>query len=159
AVFTSDGKMLIAAVAKNSNSDGFYIYTWIVKDVQAADPLEGPSKPATTVSGTQGAFYGNAIAVNHDGTLLALVNTNDNSIEISDLKAGKVQTTLPPHPAANNAPDPGIYGLAFSQDGSVIAAGSHDKTLRLWDVKAGKVLATLTGHEGVDTIIFSPDGT
>ncbi|HLY24797.1 MAG TPA: WD40 repeat domain-containing protein [Aggregatilineales bacterium] len=157
--FSSDGKMLVSTKRDNSGSNGNSLVTWVVKDARAADPNAGPVKPSTTVTGTKDAYYDNAVAITKDGTLVAAVNTSDNSIDVFDLQAGKVIATLPPQPAVNNAPDPGIYGLAFSLDGSLIASGSHDKTLRLWDVKAGKVVATLTGHDGVDAIIFSPDGS
>jgi len=158
--FTADGNALIATVAKNYSTAFLYIYTWVVKDVQASapsDPLHGPEKPATTLTGTQGADYA-AIAVSHDGTLLALYNVTDTSIQIFDLKAGKVQNTLPGSPAKNGEVND-IYGLAFSPDSSLIAVASFDKTLRLCDVKTGKVLATLAGHDDVYTVIFSPDGT
>ncbi len=53
----------------------------------------------------------------------------------------------------------GVYTVAFSRDGQLLATGSHDGTVRLWNVASGKRLATLTGHEGkVHWVTFSPDG-
>lgn len=50
--------------------------------------------------------------------------------------------------------------VAFSPDGSVLAAGSHDFTIHLWDVAVGKALRTLAGHtDGVFNVAFAPDGT
>src|SRR5574341_915918 len=52
-----------------------------------------------------------------------------------------------------------MNGLAFSPDGSRLAAGSSDSTLSIWDVATGENLNTLSGHSaevwGVD---WSPDG-
>ena len=156
--FSGDGKILASTASKSSDSDGNYVYTWTVADILASDPKAGPRKPAASMTGPQDAFYGNAAAVNQDGSLLALVNVNDMSIHIFDLKAGKMLTILPGHPADPNVSDNGIYGLAFSPDGSLLAAASYDKTVRLWDVKVGKELVALPGHEGVDAVLFSRDG-
>ena len=53
----------------------------------------------------------------------------------------------------------GVYSVAFSPDGKILASGSRDETIKLWDVKTGKELATLKGHpEGVNAVAFSPDG-
>ena len=54
----------------------------------------------------------------------------------------------------------GVYGVAFSPDGRLLAtAGSDDKTARLWDPATGEHRRTLTGHDGgVYGVAFSPDG-
>jgi len=49
--------------------------------------------------------------------------------------------------------------LAFSPDGTVLAACSPAGTVRLWDAVKGHALAVLKGHSGnIHTIAFSPDG-
>ncbi len=54
----------------------------------------------------------------------------------------------------------GIWGLAFSPDGTRLASWSSDKTVRLWDVSTTKELAVLRGHGGpISHVAFSPDGT
>jgi WD40 repeat protein len=49
--------------------------------------------------------------------------------------------------------------VAFSPDGSRLAAGSADRTIRIFDAKSGKQSHLLRNHADlVQTIAFSPDG-
>nr|WP_272925374.1 hypothetical protein [Streptomyces sp. SID4950] len=55
-----------------------------------------------------------------------------------------------------------VYSVAFSPDGSTLAAGSTDHTVWLWDVgrpASPTVVATLTGPtDHVYVVSFSPEG-
>ena len=51
----------------------------------------------------------------------------------------------------------GLWGVAISPDGEIIASASADQTVKLWN-KNGKLLRILTGHNsGVLGVTFSPD--
>jgi WD40 repeat protein len=59
----------------------------------------------------------------------------------------------------------GMFTVAFSPDGTTLAAGSGtptgpiDDAVRLWDVATGELKATLREDQAVWSIAFSPDGT
>ncbi|GAB4461277.1 MAG: hypothetical protein Kow0070_18660 [Anaerolineales bacterium] len=54
-----------------------------------------------------------------------------------------------------------VRSVAFSPDGSLLAAGCEDGSLRLWNVATRQPLGEpLTGHSrDVNSVAFSPDGT
>ena len=53
-----------------------------------------------------------------------------------------------------------VSSVAFSQDGTILAAGSADSTVVLWDVHTREQIAVLEGHTArVWTVSFSPDGS
>jgi len=61
----------------------------------------------------------------------------------------------------------GIFDLAYSRDGKVIATGGGDGTVALWDAASGKLIRRMTSHPtqvddlivpGVFSLAFSPDG-
>jgi WD40 repeat protein len=53
----------------------------------------------------------------------------------------------------------GLYGVAFSPDGKLVASASCDRTVKLWDVASGKMVISLRHGDEVTSVSFSPDGT
>lgn len=62
----------------------------------------------------------------------------------------------------------GLYALAFSHDGKILATGGvagglrgngNDKSIKIWNVEDGRELARLVGHDkGIYSLTFAPDG-
>ena len=104
-----------------------------------------------------------SVAFSPDGTMLAVGNNfaiNSNSTGgntyLWNVSSGKLAATLT---------DPGSQGVdsvAFSPDGTLVAAGDSDGTTYLWNVSSGKPVGTLTdpgSDASVNSVAFSPDGT
>jgi hypothetical protein len=75
------------------------------------------------------------------------------AVVVWDARTGKPARTL--------ARDSGIRGhLAYSPDGSMIAAGVDKGRVVLWEAASGRTLAHWVPHEGeeVESVAFSPDG-
>jgi WD40 repeat protein len=59
----------------------------------------------------------------------------------------------------NNQRTPTIYSLAFSPDGSVLAAGGDNNEIRLWESATAQPRTTLLGHASVvNALQFNSDG-
>ncbi len=53
----------------------------------------------------------------------------------------------------------GVYGVAFSPDGTRLASASLDNQVKLWDAATGALLQTLKGHgDGVASVGWLEDG-
>src|SRR5205823_7408638 len=57
-------------------------------------------------------------------------------------------------------PPEAMGALAFSADGTILAAGSIQGVIRLWDAHTGEDRGRLEGHSKyIDQLAFTPDGT
>lgn len=112
-----------------------------------------------------GGIY--SLSFNPKGDVLASASGRDSSdtygslqklrseggkVRLWDMKSGTLLTTL-------DSDEYITYTVAFSPDGSIIAAGNVDGTIKLWDTKTYKLLRTIRAHiVKTSQISFSFDG-
>ncbi|MEW5872950.1 MAG: WD40 repeat domain-containing protein [Chloroflexota bacterium] len=92
-------------------------FNGMVGQWQTADGSEGPSWMAHNYEVTRLDF-------SPDGALLAS-GSWDGSLSLSDVRAGKLASSLPGHTAP-------VQSLAFASDGAFIVSTAWDGTLRIW---------------------------
>ena len=91
-----------------------------------------------------------SLAVSADGILVS--GSRDKTIKIWDLETGELMHTLKGH-------TDGVYAIALSPDGQILASGSVDKTIKLWHLKTGELLGTFIGHTNtVTALAFTASG-
>ncbi len=112
---------------------------------------------------TGGANGENVLAFSPDGKILAAGSTDnvdrprDKSIRLWEAATGRLlhQMRLP-LPAQ---PKGGIYRLAFSPNGRLLASGGSGEDAQIWNVASGELYSRLPGHDHwVASLCFSPDG-
>ncbi len=127
--------------------DDSYVRLWKVETGELHDSFELPGRQCLSV------------AVSAPQRLLA-VSTEDGTIHLRDLATGNQQQMVGAHNAE-------IRSLAFSPDGRVVASDDvlatddYSSITKLWDSQTGKHLLSLkytTYRQGVNSIVFSPDG-
>jgi WD40 repeat protein/serine/threonine protein kinase len=73
------------------------------------------------------------------------------AVQISETVSGRSVSVL-------QGGDMDVSAIAFSHDGTRLAAGSYDRLIRTWHVPAGTPAATMWGHRAqIITVAFSPD--
>jgi WD40 repeat protein/DNA-binding SARP family transcriptional activator/serine/threonine protein kinase len=116
------------------------------EEVRLVDGRDGTTIETLATPG----IAGDSVAVDPDGTNVAVSSFTKRAVEVWDRPSGERVAAL-----ANNSPSGDV---AFSPDGRV-AHTSNDGTIRLAHVEGEADELTLRGHvDGVTSIAFAPDG-
>jgi WD40 repeat protein len=142
--FSPDGSLLASG-----SSDGL-IQLWDVQEGSLLASLDGQTSWVSDVAFAPVKRFGEII--------LASSSWTDGTIHLWHVhEDGSAAVSAP----LKNVPLEGPTYLAFSSDGTLLAAGHVDGRVRLWDVVTGELLVPLAGHPQSPwlRVAFSPDGT
>ncbi len=121
-----------------------------VRKVFAQQP--GASTAIETVPNVRNAAR--SLAFSSDG-LLALSGSSNGSVDIWDVRSGRLIRTLSGH---RNE----ILAVAFMSDGRQVMSASSDNTVKLWDTATGRLLRSVQLAGQTDSLMamaISPDGS
>ena len=144
--WSPDGKSLAAASAT-----GVWVY----------DPAALQSPPHLLEGHTREVL---GVMYSQDGKMLFSAS-QDGTVKRWDALTGDLKETIRlwddfSFEVGNQDRAPEVWSVAFSSDGSLLAAGSYNGMIHLWDLVKGKERATLNGYtRQISNLGFSLDGS
>jgi WD40 repeat protein len=143
--FSADGTLVAATSTRNCGDTRVGIWN-VASEELLFERLEDFEHMATGV-----AFSPDSTMV-AAGTGCAFDVVGSASVKVWDIASGTLLFDL--------AMPSFVSDVAFSPDGSLLAAAVGDGIIRLWEAATGTLHSELKGHRGsVSSVAFSPDGT
>ena len=133
--FSPDGRT-VACVSPRRHAVG----VWNAETGELVVELRGRSPSSLAYSPD-----GKTLAFNHN------IHYKKDVVSFLDISTGEAVDAL-------KAPSGRAYELAFSQDGTVLAAAGDKCTVHLWNVETREILRTVKGFEPVSALALSPNG-
>jgi WD40 repeat protein len=105
------------------------------------------------------SYYFASMAISADGKWLAAADDTSAIIEVWNVETGEALPTITGLKPADGSTTPGVYGLAFNADGSLLVSASYDGTVRIWNPADGTQLVSLSTSDpnGSGVVVWSPD--
>jgi tricorn protease-like protein len=132
-IFSPDGRRLLAS------GHGETIWVFDIEQGQEQASLRSPGGDASD------------LAFAPDGALIAAVALQSASVNLLDVRSGKVLDVL-------SGPVQAIVSMAFSSDGRTLAAGIDTRGVILWNLDTRQQLMHLPFDGLFDSLCFSADG-
>jgi WD40 repeat protein len=146
AAFSPNGKWLATA------SNGFEIKLWDLATGQEIRRLKGQKSPTETGQIFSLKFSPDSKTLATGARLRSGNRKAVGTLQIWDVETGRVTQT-------HKGPHLGVWSVAFSPDGRLLATASQDTVVRVWDLATGRESRALRGHGSfVSRVAFSPDG-
>ena len=140
--FSPDGRFLVTAGA------GRAMRVWDAKQLSASPT----SVPLLDVPSDGSTYTEQQLAFSPDSTTLIAGTTGRDVPRWSVDGSGRL-TPLPSLTGFTSY----VNDVAFSADGTLIAAASSDNSAKIWDAASGTLLLTLPGPTSVASLAFTPD--
>lgn len=153
--FAPDGGLLASAGGDRQGQDTA-IRVWEPATGRELRLLEGHADTVHCL-----AFAPDGTRSGGSSVLLASGGEREDFVRLWDAGSGTcVRQLRPTRGKGEEAPsDRRVSAVAFSRDGTLLAAGLDEGLLVVWDVTSGAERRRLVGHEGrITSLAFSPDG-
>ncbi|GAB4291522.1 MAG: hypothetical protein Fur0025_26780 [Oscillatoriaceae cyanobacterium] len=116
------------------------------------DLAKGQTRQTLKADTAPGEMVYSLLAISPDGEILASNSGSRGSIEIWNLKSGKLVQKV-------QAQTAGVAAIAISPNGDILATGSPDGTIQLWNLPSGTQIKSFSLHIGpVQALAISPNG-
>jgi WD40 repeat protein len=138
----------ITRVEPSSDGGTLYVATGVDNRLTAYSIKPGAARFQVSRGGD-----GALLELDPTGRFVAATDAGDNNVLLADARNGRKIQVL-------RGPTGPVDQIAFSHDGSELAATSSDGKITVWDDKSGSVLQDINdGAQSAGGVAFSPDGS